>query len=118
MLRYIIKRIIFAIPVLIGATFLVFTIMDLAPGDPARIILGSNATEAALASLRDSMGLNDPFLVRYGRFILGLLHGDLGTSYRNGQAVFSLIMGRLGNTVVLATVCAAKDALPCLSPCF
>lgn len=103
MLRYIIKRIIFAIPVLIGATFLVFTIMDLAPGDPARIILGSNATEAALASLRDSMGLNDPFLVRYGRFILGLLHGDLGTSYRNGQAVFSLIMGRLGNTVVLAT---------------
>ena len=49
------------------------------------------------------MGLNDPFLVRYGRFILGLLHGDLGTSYRNGQAVFSLIMGRLGNTVVLAT---------------
>ena len=69
MLRYIIKRIIFAIPVLIGATFLVFTIMDLAPGDPARIILGSNATEAALASLRDSMGLNDPFLVRYGRFI-------------------------------------------------
>ena len=97
MLRYIIKRIIFAIPVLIGATFLVFTIMDLAPGDPARIILGSNATEAALASLRDSMGLNDPFLVRYGRFILGLLHGDLGTSYRNGQAVFSLIMGRLGN---------------------
>ena len=55
MLRYIIKRIIFAIPVLIGATFLVFTIMDLAPGDPARIILGSNATEAALASLRDSM---------------------------------------------------------------
>ena len=89
MLRYIIKRIIFAIPVLIGATFLVFTIMDLAPGDPARIILGSNATEAALASLRDSMGLNDPFLVRYGRFILGLLHGDLGTSYRNGPVSYT-----------------------------
>ena len=92
-----------AIPVLIGATFLVFAIMDFTPSDPARIILGSNATEEALANLRASMGLNDPFLVRYGRFLLGLLHGDLGTSYRNNKDVFELILGRLGNTVVLAT---------------
>ena len=103
MARYIIKRILMAIPVLIGATFLVFAIMDFTPSDPARIILGSNATEEALANLRASMGLNDPFLVRYGRFLLGLLHGDLGTSYRNNKDVFELILGRLGNTVVLAT---------------
>ena len=55
MARYIIKRILMAIPVLIGATFLVFAIMDFTPSDPARIILGSNATEEALATLRDSM---------------------------------------------------------------
>lgn len=103
MIRYILKRILMAIPVLIGATFLVFTIMSLTPGDPARIILGNNATEAALSAMRESLGLNDPFLVRYGNFILDLLHGDLGISYRNNQEVFGLIMGRLGNTVILAS---------------
>lgn len=103
MIRYILKRILMAIPVLIGATFLVFTIMSLTPGDPARIILGNNATEAALSAMRESLGLNDPFLVRYGNFILDLLHGNLGISYRNNQEVFGLIMGRLGNTVILAS---------------
>lgn len=103
MFRYILKRILMAIPVLLGATFLVFTIMDFAPGDPARIILGNSATEEALANMRASMGLNDPFLVRYGRFLLDLLRGDMGESYRNGKDVFELIMGRLGNTLVLAS---------------
>ena len=85
MYKYVLKRLLLAIPVLIGATFLVFTIMDFAPGDPARIILGSGATEQALELKREELGMNDPFLVRYGDFLLGLLQGDLGTSYRNGQ---------------------------------
>lgn len=102
MYRYVLKRLLLAIPVLIGATFLVFAIMDFAPGDPARIILGSGATEQALALKRAELGLDDPFLVRYGNFLLGLIQGDLGISYRNGQAVTELIWGRLGNTLILA----------------
>ena len=82
MYRYILKRLLMAIPVLIGATFLVFTIMHFAPGDPAKIILGSSATEAALELKREELGLNDPFFVQFGNFMLGLLQGDMGTSYR------------------------------------
>ena len=92
MYKYVLKRLLLAIPVLIGATFLVFAIMDLAPGDPAKIILGSGATEEALILKRPELGLDDPFLVRYVDFLVGLLHGDLGNSYRNGQAVTELIM--------------------------
>ena len=102
MRKYIIKRLLWTIPVLIGATFLVFAILDNAPGDPAKIILGNGATAEAIAMKRAELGLDDPFLIRYGRFLLGMFQGDLGTSYRNGQAVTSLILGRLGNTLVLA----------------
>ena len=77
--KYILKRILMAIPVLIGATFLVFTIMYFAPGDPAEIILGSNATQESLEALRTKLGVNDPFIVQYGRFFFNLLRGDLGT---------------------------------------
>lgn len=103
MYRYILKRLLLAIPVLIGATFLVFTIMHFAPGDPAKIILGSSATEAALELKRAELGLNDPFLVQFGNFMLGLLHGDMGTSYRTGQAVTSMIAARFWNTLILAS---------------
>ncbi|GHV34767.1 peptide ABC transporter permease [Synergistales bacterium] len=99
---YIIKRFLMTIPVLIGATFLVFTIMHFAPGDPARIILGAGASEEALEAMRDQLGINDSFILRYGRFMLNLMKGDLGTSYRNGQPVTGLILGRLGNTLYLA----------------
>lgn len=101
--RYVLKRLLLAIPVLIGATFLVFAIMDAAPGDPAKIILGNNATEAALEIKREELGLNDPFLIRYVRFLLDLVRGDMGISYRNGHPVTELIMGRLLNTLILAT---------------
>ena len=59
MLRYILKRFLFVIPVLLGATLLVFTIMEFTPGDPAKIILGNEATEADIANLREEMGLDD-----------------------------------------------------------
>ena len=104
MWRYIYKRFLLAIPVMIGATFLVFTIMYFAPGDPARIILGSSATEEAIENLREELGVNDPFIVQYGNFMKNLVTGSLGNSYRNGQPVAQLILGRLANTVVLASV--------------
>lgn len=92
------------IPVLIGATFLVFAIIDFAPGDPAKIILGSSATEEALMLKRAELGLDKPFIVRYLSFLVNLLKGDMGTSYRNGQAVTQLILGRLSNTLLLASL--------------
>ena len=67
MLKYIVKRILMLIPVLLGATFIVFTVMDMTPGDPAVSKLGVDATAEQIEELRESMGLNDPFLLRYGR---------------------------------------------------
>lgn len=104
MYRYILKRLLMAIPVLIGATFLVFTIMNFAPGDPAKIILGNSATQEALMLKRAELGLDRPFFVRYGSFLFNLLRGDMGTSYRNGQAVTNLVFGRLSNTMLLASL--------------
>ncbi len=96
------KRTLMAIPVLLGATFLVFAIMYVAPGDAARIMLGNDASEKAVEALREQMGLNDPLLVQYAHFVMNLLKGDLGVSYRNAQPVASLIFGRLSNTIFLA----------------
>ena len=91
------------IPVIIGITFIVFMLMSYAPGDPAEMILGSNANEAAIQQLHEELGLDDPRLVRYARYMNGLIHGDLGQSYRNNTSVAKELMERLPNTVLLAT---------------
>lgn len=88
MIRYILKRFLLVIPVLLGATLLVFTIMEFTPGDPAKLILGNEATEEDITNLREEMGLNDPFVVRYVRFVTNMLKGDLGISYRNKPGCF------------------------------
>lgn len=98
MLKYILKRILLLIPVLIGATFIVFSVMDMTPGDPAVAKLGVDATAEQIEELREEMGLNDPFLVRYGRFVLNLVQGDLGTSYKTGLDVMQQIMQRIPYT--------------------
>ena len=77
MLKYIIRRIIAMIPVVIGITFLVFMIMQLAPGDPVQMILGDNASPEAVEAMRDEMGLNDNVLVQYGRYLVNLVQGDM-----------------------------------------
>ena len=84
MWRYVCKRFILAVPVLIGATFLVFTIMYFAPGDPARMILGSSATEEAIENLREELGVNDPFIVQYGNFMK-----NLPTGWKNVPQLYS-----------------------------
>lgn len=70
------------IPVLLGSTFLVFFVMDLSPEDPAIIILGAEASQEQIEQLHEELGLDDPLLVRYGRFVGDLLHGDLGELLR------------------------------------
>lgn len=100
--KYVIKRLVMLLPVIIGVSFLVFFIMSLAPGDTARAILGENAPIEAVEALREELGLNDPVLVRYANYMLDLLHGDLGTSYKSGRPVFSEIASRFPTTLKLA----------------
>ena len=82
MARYIAKRILYMIPVLLGVTLLVFFIMHLAPGNVAGMILGENATPEQIAALEHEMGLDRPLLVQYFDYLVGLLHGDLGRASR------------------------------------
>ncbi|MEG1971547.1 MAG: ABC transporter permease [Oscillospiraceae bacterium] len=102
MSKYILKRLLMLIPVIIGVTFIVFFIMNLSPGDPAAMILGEQASQEALEMKREELGLNDPLLVRYGRYMLDMLHGDLGVSYKNSISVWDQVLDRFPNTCILA----------------
>lgn len=94
------------IPVVIGITFLVFMIMQLAPGDPVQMILGDNASPEAVEAMRDEMGLNDNVLVQYGRYLVNLVQGDMGTSYVNKRPVADEVFSRVPATFKLAAVAA------------
>ena len=111
MVKYIIRRLIAMIPVVIGITFLVFMIMQLAPGDPVRMILGDSAEPEAIEAMREEMGLNDPVLVQYGRYMVNLLHGDMGTSYTNQRPVAHEVFSRVPATFELALVSAVVSIL-------
>lgn len=100
--KYILRRILMLIPVLLGVTFLVFFIMALRPGDPAVIILGEGATDESVAQLREELSLDDPLLVRYVKYVGNLLRGDMGVSYKNRLNVMDQILERFPNTVILA----------------
>lgn len=102
MQRYIAKRILVTIPVLLGVTLIIFTMMYFSSGDPARYILGDTATEAEVQALRDEMGLNDSYLQQYFSYLGKLLKGDLGTSYLSGLSVGSEIAARLPVTAKIA----------------
>ena len=102
--KYIFKRILLLIPVLLGVSFLVFSIMSFTPGDPAQLILGESAPKAQVLALREEMGLNDPFLMQYGRFVLNAVQGDFGRSYTSGREVFGEIFQRFPNTLILAII--------------
>ena len=102
MYKYVIKRLLMLIPVLLGVTFIVFFILNLSPGDPAAMILGDQASAEALEMKREELGLNDPLLLRYGRYIWDMVHGDLGVSYKNNISVWDQVMERFPNTAILA----------------
>lgn len=82
MIKYIFKRLLMCIPIVIAITFIIFAILSFTPGDPARNKLGNLASKEAVEELREEWGLNDPFLVRYVNYMKGLLHGDMGRSYK------------------------------------
>jgi peptide/nickel transport system permease protein len=100
--KYVFKRLLMMIPVLLGISFIIFSIMNFTPGDPALMMLGDNATEAEVELLREEMGLNENFFLRYVKYIINALRGDFGISYRNKIPVFEEVFARLPNTLVLA----------------
>ena len=105
MYRYVIKRILMMIPVMLGVTFVIFSMMYISEGDPARMILGEGAQEAEVEALREELGLNDPFLTRYVNYIKGIVtEGDLGVSYTTGRSVSEEIFDRWPTTMLLAVL--------------
>jgi peptide/nickel transport system permease protein len=99
-------RLLIALITSIIVSFAVFFATALLPGDTASILLGQAATPEAVEGLRQAMHLNDPAIFRFLRWIVGLLHGDFGTSYANNMPVAQLIGGRLVNTLKLAGLTA------------
>ncbi len=101
MTTYIIRRLLMLIPVLIGMTLITFSIVHLIPGNPAQVILGEAATADAIAQLEERMGLNEPYFVQYGQYILNLLQGDLGTSLRSNTEISKEIVPYIAATFEL-----------------
>ncbi len=112
MLRYFIKRILLLIPIIVAVTIVVFTLMYLVPGDPAEILLSGTATPEDVELLRETMGLNDPYFVRLGRFLSDTyIHFDFGTSYSTNQDIWTSIKDRLPRTMKLSLATMALSAL-------
>ena len=100
-LQYILKRVGLFLVTMLLVSFLTFLAFELVSGDPARTMLGTEATAEQIAALQHQMGLDQPFLLRYFRWLGGFFSGDLGTSYSYRQPVWSLISGKLELTLWL-----------------
>lgn len=102
MSRYVLKRLVMLIPVLIGVTFLVYFIISLSPGDTAAMLAGEDADAATIEALRHELGLDQPVIVQYAKYMLNLLQGDMGNSYKTGRPVTNTIVSCFPNTAKLA----------------
>ena len=100
--RFVLKRLLQVIPVLIGISIIIFTIMQLSPSNPARLILGEKATEEQIEALSAELGTDQPAVKQYFNYMGGLLHGDLGNSYRTRMPVMDEIVDRFPTTFFLA----------------
>lgn len=103
-LSLIARRLVVMLTTLLIVSFIVFSATSLLPGDTATILLGQSATPEAVAGLRTAMHLDDPALLRFVRWLFGLLHGELGTSYANNMAIADLIGPRFVNSMKLAGI--------------
>ena len=104
--RYVLRRLLQMIPVILGVTILVFTILYFMPGDPVRMLLGPEPTPAQVEAKRQEMGLNDPYLVRLGRYVEGIvLHFDFGKSWIYNTPVTSELLQRFPRTLTIAVIC-------------
>ncbi len=115
MIRYIVKRILLLIPVILAVSFVVYFLMDLAPGDVVSMLAPQDATPEQIEQLKEELNLNGSLIQRYGRYIGDLLHGDLGNSYMQKRPVMELFLERFPATFKLALasqVVALLIALP------
>jgi peptide/nickel transport system permease protein len=104
LVKYSLKRILELIPTIFVVVFIVFVVTRVIPGDPAAVMLGPQASVEAVEELRESLGLNDNIFVQFGRYLKGVMRGDLGKSYYYNQPVTELISERFPNTLILAIV--------------
>ena len=111
MLRYLCKRVLSTIPVLFLVSIVVFSMIHLTPGSPARSMLGPEATEEQVAALEEVMGLNDPLPVQYVNWISDLLHGDFGVSVSGNEPVLSMIVSHMGPTISVTVFALIIDLL-------
>lgn len=105
-LKLVVQRIALGLVLLLAVSLLIFAGTEALPGDVAQSILGQSATPEALANLREALGLNEPALTRYFKWLGGILTGDFGVALTNGQDIGQAIGQRLGNTLFLATSAA------------
>src|SRR6476660_2613101 len=111
MTRYLIRRLLLTIPVILGVATLVFALIHLVPGDPAQAMLGETAPQADVLKLRHSLGLDQPLLTQYRTYLTGLVRGDLGMSFRYNAPVTAQIRDKFPNTATLA-LAAMLFAIP------
>ncbi len=109
--RYLLTRVLLAVPTLLGVTLLVFGLIHLIPGDPARLIAGEDAAEEAIRDVRAAYGLDRPLGLQYLRYVRNLARGDLGVSLRSGRPILEEVLPRYLNTLKLAAAATALTVL-------
>jgi glutathione transport system permease protein len=100
--QYVLKRLLNIIPLMIVVSIIIFMFIHLIPGDPARIVAGQKATLEEIEIMREQLGLNDPYIVQYKNFMVGILTGNWGKSIKTGLPVWEVIMPRMKPTLILA----------------
>lgn len=116
MKKYVFKRLIQTIPVLIGISIIVFILVKLQPGDPFSSMMDPNISKEMQEKMLETLGYNDPIIVQYFKWLLRAIQGDLGYSIQFKQPVLSVISSRLGNTVILSLcsmIISILIAIPC-----
>jgi ABC-type dipeptide/oligopeptide/nickel transport system permease component len=101
-IRFLVRRVLLTVPVLLGVATLVFSLVHLVPGDPVQVMLGDSASPADVAEMRGRLGLDRPLAIQYAAFLTGVMTGDLGVSLRTNQPVSTAILERMPATVELA----------------
>jgi peptide/nickel transport system permease protein len=115
MLSYILRRLLMTAPVMLFVALFVFGLLDFAPGDPAALLAGEDATPEDIARIRMALGLDEPFLARFAHWTWNVLHGDLGTSLFTGLPVSHMILQRLAPTfslMVMTLLVSVTIAIP------
>jgi peptide/nickel transport system permease protein len=106
MLKFVVRRLLASIPVLIGITAILFVMLNVVPGDPVALMMKEHASPEVIARVRAQMHLDDPLIMRYFQFLWSALHGDLGISVKLNRPVTNLIAGAFPNTLILAASAA------------